>query len=377
MSCRLSLILVFIFRFSLIVTLKLFLLYIYSTAQLYYFGTNMIHHEPNPLYVADSCRYQKMQYQRCGNSGVVLPKIALGLWQNFGSVDNLDNSQQMLRKAFDLGITHFDLANNYGPKYGSAESTLGTIFKRDFNHYRDEMFISSKAGYDMWPGPYGQGGSRKYLVSSCDQSLQRTGLEYFDVFYSHCMDPETPIEETMQALDYIVRSGKALYIGISNYQAQQTQQAIKILKHLGTPLLIHQPRYNMFDRWIEEKLTRVLLDEGVGSIVFSPLAQGLLSNKYLNGIPENSRVAREDQIHLNENALSPAVLLKIQALNKIAQSRGQSLAQMAIAWNLKNEAVTTCLIGASSPLQIEDSVSALDNLYFDDNQLAQIAHIID
>lgn len=336
----------------------------------------MIKHEPNPLYVADPSRYQKMHYQRCGDSGVILPKIALGLWQNFGAVDSLDNAQKMLHTAFDLGITHFDLANNYGPQYGSAESTFGSLFKRDFKHYRDEMFISSKAGYDMWPGPYGQGGSRKYLVSSCDQSLQRTGLEYFDVFYSHCMDPETPIEETMQALDYIVRSGKALYIGISNYQAAETLQAIKILQQLGTPLLIHQPRYNMFDRWIEDKLTGVLLDQGVGSIVFSPLAQGLLTNKYLKGIPDNSRVAREEQVHLNENALSPSILLKIQALNEIALERGQSLAQMAIAWNLHNEAVTTCLIGASSPLQIQDSVKALDNLHFTGAELASIEQII-
>lgn len=332
----------------------------------------MIHHEPNPLYLANPDRYTNMQYQRCGKSGVLLPKLALGLWQNFGSVDAFDNAQNMLRRAFDLGITHFDLANNYGPKYGAAETTFGNIFKQDFQHYRDQLFISSKAGYDMWPGPYGKGGSRKYLVSSCDQSLQRTGLDYFDVFYSHCMDPDTPIEETMQALDYIVRSGRALYIGISNYQAQQTQQAISILRDLGTPLLIHQPRYNMFDRWIEESLTDLLLKEGIGSIVFSPLAQGLLTNKYLNGVPENSRAARAEQIHLNENALTAEKLTKVLKLNAIAQSRGQSLAQMAIAWTLHNKAVTTCLIGASSPAQIEDSVKALDNLQFNDLQLAEI-----
>lgn len=336
----------------------------------------MIQHDPNPLYSAIPDRYKNMQYQRCGNSGVLLPKIALGLWQNFGAVDNLNNARNMLRKAFDLGITHFDLANNYGPQYGSAETTFGQIFKQDFQHYRDELFISSKAGYDMWPGPYGQGGSRKYLISSCDQSLQRTGLNYFDVFYSHCMDPGTPIEETMQALDYIVRSGRALYIGISNYQPEQTQQAISILKDLGTPLLIHQPRYNMFDRWIEDGLTDLLLEEGIGSIVFSPLAQGLLSNKYLDGIPVHSRAARAEQIHLNEKALTPEKRDKVQKLNHIAQSRGQSLAQMAIAWNLHNEAVTTCLIGASSPEQIEDSVKALDNLQFTEIQLTEINKII-
>lgn len=335
----------------------------------------MIHNEPNPIYSAKTDRYTNMKYQRCGNSGVLLPKLALGMWQNFGAVDAFDNAQNMLRSAFDLGITHFDLANNYGPKYGAAETTFGHIFKQDFQHYRDQLFISSKAGYDMWPGPYGQGGSRKYLVSSCDQSLQRTGLEYFDVFYSHCMDPDTPIEETMQALDYIVRSGRALYIGISNYQAPQAEQAISILKGLGTPLLIHQPRYNMFDRWIEDGLTDLLLKEDIGSIVFSPLAQGLLTDKYLKGIPKKSRAARAEQIHLNQNALTADKLKKIQKLNSIAETRGQSLAQMAIAWTLHNKAVTTCLIGASSPLQIEDSVKALDNLQFSHDQLIKINEI--
>jgi len=336
----------------------------------------MIQHETNPLYVAQSDRYQTMHYQRCGRSGVLLPRLALGLWQNFGAVDSLDNARNMLRKAFDLGITHFDLANNYGPNYGSAETTFGTLLKQDFRPYRDQLFISSKAGYDMWPGPYGQGGSRKYLIASCDQSLQRTGLDYFDVFYSHCMDSDTPLEETMLALDHIVRSGRALYVGISNYQPQQTQQAIAILKDLGTPLLIHQPRYNMFDRWIEAELTDLLLQEGVGAIVFSPLAQGLLSNKYLNGIPQHSRAARAEQRHLGSKDITAEKLAKVQALNAIALQRGQSLAQMAIAWTLHNKAVTTCLIGASSPEQIQDSVMALNNLAFTVDEIEQIDSII-
>lgn len=336
----------------------------------------MIQHETNPLYVAQSDRYQTMHYQRCGRSGVLLPRLALGLWQNFGAVDSLDNARNMLRKAFDLGITHFDLANNYGPNYGSAETTFGTLLKQDFRPYRDQLFISSKAGYDMWPGPYGQGGSRKYLIASCDQSLQRTGLDYFDVFYSHCMDSDTPLEETMLALDHIVRSGRALYVGISNYQPQQTQQAIAILKDLGTPLLIHQPRYNMFDRWIEAELTDLLLQEGVGAIVFSPLAQGVLSNKYLNGIPQHSRAARAEQRHLGSKDITAEKLAKVQALNAIALQRGQSLAQMAIAWTLHNKAVTTCLIGASSPEQIQDSVMALDNLAFTVDEIEQIDSII-
>jgi L-glyceraldehyde 3-phosphate reductase len=263
----------------------------------------------------------------------------------------------MLRTAFDVGITHFDLANNYGPNYGSAELTFGNIFKQDFKHYRDELFIASKAGYDMWPGPYGKGGSRKYLVSSCDQSLERTGLKYFDVFYHHCMDPDTPIEESMRALDYIVRSGRALYAGISNYQPAQAKEAIDILKSLGTPLLIHQPRYNMFDRWIEDGL-------------------GVLTNKYLNGIPADSRAARPELIYLNNNDITPDKLQKVQALNVIAESRGQTLAQMAIAWTLHNDAVTTCLIGASRPAQIIDSVAALDNLEFSKEDIAKIDAII-
>lgn len=336
----------------------------------------MITHEPNPLYVANAERYTQMQYQRCGKSGVRLPKLALGLWQNFGAVDALANSRAMLRCAFDAGINHFDLANNYGPNFGSAESTFGTLFKQDFTHYRDELFIASKAGYDMWPGPYGIGGSRKYLVASCDQSLKRTGLDYFDVFYSHCMDPETPIEETMQALDYIVRSGRALYVGISSYSPEKTLEAISILKALGTPLLIHQPRYNLFDRWIEDGLTDVLEDNGVGSIVFSPLDQGLLTNKYLKGIPEGSRAARSEQIYLSDKNITPEKLQKIAALNALAEARGQSLAQMSIAWTLNNPAVTSCIIGASRTAQITDSVAALHNLHFSTAELAQIETIL-
>lgn len=336
----------------------------------------MITHEPNPLYVAHPDRYQTMQYQRCGNSGLRLPRLSLGLWQNFGAVDAQANARAMLHRAFDSGITHFDLANNYGPPYGAAETTFGDIYKRDFASYRDELIISSKAGWDMWPGPYGLGGSRKYLVSSCDQSLKRTGLEYFDIFYHHCMDPDTPLEESMQALDYIVRSGRALYVGISSYDPATTKEAVRILRDLGTPLLIHQPRYNLFDRAIENGLTDVLKEEGVGSIVFSPLSQGLLTNKYLNGIPADSRAARPELIYLNNKDITPEKLQKVQALNVLAETRGQTLAQMAIAWTLNNDAVTSCLIGASRPAQIDDSVAALNNLKFSADELAKIDAIL-
>jgi len=336
----------------------------------------MITHEPNPLYAANPARYTSMKYRRCGKSGLQLPRLSLGLWQNFGAVDSLANATAMITRSFDLGITHFDLANNYGPHFGSAESTFGTVFKQHLTPYRDELVVSSKAGYDMWPGPYGIGGSRKYLVVSCDQSLKRTGLDYFDIFYSHCMDPETPIEETMQALDYIVRSGRALYVGISNYTPEKTREAVAILKALGTPLLIHQPRYNMFDRSIENGLTDVLKDEGVGSIVFSPLAQGLLTNKYLNGIPAGSRAARSEQIYLGDKDITPEKIAKVHALNEIAKSRGQSLAQLALAWVLNNEVVTSSIIGASRVEQIEDSVAALNNLEFSEEELTKIDDIL-
>lgn len=332
----------------------------------------MLTKEPNPQYRPTPERYTQMQYPRCGKSGLRLPALSLGLWQNFGGTDSLANARAMVQKAFDLGINQFDLANNYGPPYGSAETTFGEIFRQDLAPYRDELIVTSKAGYDMWPGPYGIGGSRKYLVASCDQSLGRTGLEYFDIFYSHCMDPETPLEETMQALDYIVRSGRALYAGISNYSPEQTREAIAILKSLGTPLLIHQPRYNMLDRWIEDGLTDVLIAEGVGSIVFSPLNQGLLTDKYLKGVPEGSRASRSDQIYLSEKDISAEMLNKVKSLNEIAQTRSQSLAQMALAWVLNNEAVTSAIIGASRPAQIEDSVAALNNLSFSSDELAKI-----
>jgi L-glyceraldehyde 3-phosphate reductase len=332
--------------------------------------------EPNPLYSAAANRYNTMKYPRCGNSGMRLPKLSLGLWQNFGAVDSQTNARAMLHTAFDLGINHFDLANNYGPPFGSAETTFGAIFKKDLIAYRDELIISSKAGYDMWLGPYGMGGSRKYLIASCDQSLKRTGLDYFDIFYSHCMDAETPLEETMQALDFIVRSGRALYVGISSYSPEKTVEAAAILKSLGTPLLIHQPRYNLFDRQIENGLTDVLMQEGIGAIVFSPLAQGLLTNKYLNGIPADSRAARSEQIYLNKNDVTPEKIKKIEVLNHIAEKRNQSLAQMAIAWTLQNKAVTSCIIGASSAEQIKDSVECLSHLEFSADELTEIDTIV-
>jgi L-glyceraldehyde 3-phosphate reductase len=336
----------------------------------------MITQDPNPLYLAAPERYTSMTYPRCGSSGMRLPQLSLGLWQNFGAVDSQSNARAMLHTAFDLGINHFDLANNYGPPFGSAETTFGAIFKQDLIAYRDELIISSKAGYDMWPGPYGIGGSRKYLVASCDQSLKRAGLDYFDIFYSHCMDADTPLEETMQALDFIVRSGRALYIGISSYSPEKTREAVAILKSLGTPLLIHQPRYNLFDRHIENGLTEVLTQEGLGSIVFSPLAQGLLTNKYLHGIPKNSRAARSEQIYLNDKDITPETIQKISALNRIAEKRNQSLAQMAIAWVLNNKAVTSCIIGASRAEQIIDSVASLKNLAFSIDELKEIDMIV-
>ena len=336
----------------------------------------MISQDPNPTYIPAPGRYETMPYNRCGNSGLRLPALALGLWQNFGAVDSQHNAKAMLHRAFDLGINHFDLANNYGPPFGSAESTFATIMQQSFKPHRDELLISSKAGYDMWAGPYGIGGSRKYLLASCDQSLKRTGLDYFDIFYSHCYDPHTPLEETMQALDHIVRSGRALYVGISSYSPEHTRQAAAILKALGTPLLIHQPRYNMFDRWIEDGLSDVLLDEGIGAIVFSPLAQGFLTDKYLQGIPSDSRAARSEQIYLSAEQIDADKVAKANELNQLAQHRGQSLAQMALAWVLHNPAVTSALIGASKVAQIDDCVAALQNLHFCAEELAAIKGIL-
>jgi L-glyceraldehyde 3-phosphate reductase len=336
----------------------------------------MIKNDPNPEYLAASDRYENMSYRRCGKSGLKLPALSLGLWQNFGAIDSPKNAQNMLHRAFDLGINHFDLANNYGPPFGSAESTFGQVMAKSFKSYRDEMLISSKAGYDMWAGPYGIGGSRKYLIASCDQSLKRTGLDYFDVFYSHCYDSDTPLEETMQALDYIVRSGRALYAGVSSYSPVHTKQAIRILQDLGTPMLIHQPSYNMFDRWIEDGLTDVLLEEGVGSIVFSPLAQGFLTNKYLKGVPKDSRASRSEQIYLTEDNISQEKVAKVVQLNALAKQRGQSLAQMAVAWVLNNQAVTSAIIGASKVSQIEDCVAALNNLEFTQQELIHIDNIL-
>ena len=320
-------------------------------------------------------RYDNMEYRRCGNSGVLLPAVSLGLWHNFGHVDVLENCRQILHLAFDSGITHFDLANNYGPPAGSAEENFGRILKEDFNGYRDEMIISTKAGYYMWPGPYGEWGSKKYLVSSLDQSLKRMGLDYVDIFYSHRPDPNTPMEETMGALDLIVRQGKALYAGISSYSKEETAQAVAILKRLGTPCLIHQPKYSMFDRWVEGGLMEVLQHEGIGCIPFSPLAQGLLTNKYLHGIPEDSRIAKPHGF-LKENHLDEATLGKIRKLNDLAQHRGQTLAQMALSWILKDNRVTTVLVGASKPAQLSDSLECLKNLQFSGEELQQIETIL-
>ena len=320
-------------------------------------------------------RYDNMEYRRCGNSGVLLPAVSLGLWHNFGHVDVLENCRQILHLAFDSGITHFDLANNYGPPAGSAEENFGRILKEDFNGYRDEMIISTKAGYYMWPGPYGEWGSKKYLVSSLDQSLKRMGLDYVDIFYSHRPDPNTPMEETMGALDLIVRQGKALYAGISSYSKEETAQAVAILKRLGTPCLIHQPKYSMFDRWVEGGLMEVLQHEGIGCIPFSPLAQGLLTNKYLHGIPEDSRIAKPHGF-LKENHLDEATLGKIRKLNDLAQHRGQTLAQMALSWILKDNRITTVLVGASKPAQLSDSLECLKNLQFSGEELQQIETIL-
>lgn len=327
------------------------------------------------VYAANNGRYASMTYNRSGRSGLKLPAISLGLWHNFGGVDTNENGRAMLHRAFDLGITHFDLANNYGPPAGSAEEMFGRIMTTDFKPYRDEMIISSKAGYYMWPGPYGEWGSRKYLIASLEQSLKRMNIDYVDIFYSHRPDPETPLEETMGALDSMVRSGKALYVGISSYSAAQTAEAIAIMKRLGTPLVIHQPSYNMFDRWIEGGLQDVLEENGVGSIAFCPLAQGLLTNKYLGGIPAGSRAASATGA-LNEKAVTPERIAKLQKLNAIAAERGQSLAQMSLAWVLRGGRITSALIGASRVSQIEDNVTALNNLAFSSEELEQIEAIL-
>ena len=322
------------------------------------------------MYAAAAERYDRMQYRRSGRSGLQLPAISLGLWNNFGDDRPLETSRAILRRGFDLGILHFDLANNYGPPYGSAEANFGRIFHEDFRAYRDELVISTKAGYDMWPGPYGEWGSRKYVLASLDQSLQRMGLEYVDIFYSHRFDPETPLEETMGALDTAVRQGKALYVGISSYSAEKTREATAIMRGLGTPIVIHQPSYSMLNRWIEPDLLDALGEEGIGCIAFSPLAQGLLTDRYLNGVPEGSRAARN--LSLSPDQLSEQTLGKVRALNEIAQRRGQTLAQMAVAWILRDARVTSALIGASSVEQLEANVAALDNLDFSSDELEEI-----
>lgn len=326
-------------------------------------------------YDASPKRYEVIPYRRCGRSGLLLPAISLGLWHNFGGVDTFENARAIVRRAFDFGITHFDIANNYGPPAGSAEETFGKLLKQDLNPYRDELVISTKAGYWMWDGPYGEWGSRKYLIASLDQSLKRIGLDYVDIFYHHRPDPNTPLEETMTALDFAVRSGRALYVGISNYQPDQARQAIKILRDLGTPCLIHQPYYNMLGRWIEEGLLDVLEDEGVGCIAFSPLAQGLLTDRYLAGdIPEGSRASKKHGF-LRPEQITADKLDKVRKLNEIATARGQKLAQMALAWILRHPGMTSALIGASKVSQIEDAVETQKNLTFTDDELKQIDNI--
>ena len=325
--------------------------------------------EVDPYLPAEE-RYQSMKFRRCGKSGLKLPLVSLGLWHNFGGVTPSENGRQMLRRAFDLGITHFDLANNYGPPPGAAEENFGRIFAQDFHPFRDELIISTKAGYFMWPGPYGEWGSRKYLVASLDQSLKRMGLDYVDIFYSHRFDPDTPLEETMQALDHVVRQGKVLYVGISSYGPKNTLKAIKILSEMGTPCLIHQSSYSMLNRWVEDGLLDVLGEHGIGLIAFSPLAQGMLTNKYLHGIPDGSRALQDSSLEME--LLSEENLANILALNEIAIERGQTLAQMALAWVLRDERVVSVLIGASSPKQVEENVRSLDHLEFTPEELARI-----
>ena len=321
-------------------------------------------------YIAVDNRYDSMTYRRCGRSGLLLPAVSLGLWQNFGDDRPLDTQRAILRRAFDLGITHFDLANNYGPPYGSAESNFGRILRSDFRDHRDELVISTKAGWDMWPGPYGDLGSRKYLLASLDQSLGRLGVEYVDIFYHHRFDPDTPLEETLGALHSAVQQGKALYVGISSYSDRRTEEAIAVLRRLGTPLLIHQPSYSMLNRWIEDGLLEVLGAQGVGCIAFSPLAQGVLTDRYLNGIPEGSRASRDGS--LSPGMLNEENLARVRALDALAQRRGQRLTQMAIAWALRDARVTSVVIGASSVAQLEESLGALDNLGFSKEELAEI-----
>ena len=327
------------------------------------------------MYTPNSSRYQAMQYRRCGRSGLQLPAVSLGLWHNFGEVDDFKNARDIIRLAFDSGITHFDLANNYGPPPGSAEENFGAILKKDFKDHRDEMIISTKAGYLMWDGPYGNWGSKKYLVSSLDQSLDRMNLDYVDIFYHHRPDPDTPLEETMATLDLVVRQGKALYVGISNYQAEDARRAITMLRAMGTPCLIHQPKYSMFERWVENGLLDVLEEEGVGCIPFSPLAQGLLTNKYLKGIPKDSRAAKSHGF-LQEKEVTAEKLLKIKALNQLAEERNQTLAQIALSWILKDDRITSVLIGASRPEQLEDSLKCLDNTAFSHEELGRIEAIL-
>jgi L-glyceraldehyde 3-phosphate reductase len=328
-------------------------------------------------YTPASNRYDTMQYRRCGNSGIKLPAISMGLWHNFGYVDSLQNCRDILHTAFDNGITHFDLANNYGPPPGAAEETWGKILKLDFKPYRDELIISSKAGWPMWPGPYGDWGSKKYLVASLDQSLKRMGMEYVDIFYHHRPDPDTPLEETMTALDLIVRQGKALYVGVSSYGPKETEQAIRILKQLGTPCIIHQPKFSMLDRWVEDGLLDVLEKEQVGCITFSSLAQGILTNKYLNGIPAGSRASRHlGNGAIEEDQVSEATLAKVRQLQKVAEARGQSLAQLALAWVLKDPRITSIIIGASKPSQVTDSIQCLKNTSFSEVELKQIDAIL-
>ncbi|WP_077623740.1 L-glyceraldehyde 3-phosphate reductase [Sediminibacillus massiliensis] len=327
-------------------------------------------------YIPDSTRYESIPYNRCGNSGLKLPAISLGLWNNFGGEDVFENQRKMIQRAFDLGITHFDLANNYGPPHGSAEENFGSILKKDFIGYRDEMVISTKAGFGMWPGPYGDWGSKKYLCASLDQSLARMNLNYVDIFYHHRPDPETPLEETMAALDLIVRQGKALYVGISNYGVEDTKKAIDILNQQKTPFIIHQASYSMLNRWVEDGLTQLLEERGAGCIAFVPLAQGLLTDKYLNGIPKDSRAAKQYIKSLNEKDINPETIEKVQKLNEIAQQRGQSLAQMALVWILQEKSVVSALIGASKVSQIEENVKALDNSAFTQEELNTIEDIL-